>query len=104
MEAVLVDTDVFSFLWKTAPRRPYRPLVTGRIVVLSFTSIAEAHYGARKRRWGERQIAELEAALSQWRVGGQRTGVGAPTRARPACGDPPAPGEPAGAHPAPAMI
>ncbi len=63
MEAVLVDTDVFSFLWQDRPEAaPYRPLVADRIVVLSFTSVAEAHYGARKRRWGERRMAELEAA------------------------------------------
>jgi predicted nucleic acid-binding protein len=65
MEAVLLDTDVFSFLWQDRPEAaPYRPLVAGRLVVLSFTSVAEAHNGARRRRWGERRMAELEAALS----------------------------------------
>lgn len=69
MEAVLLDTDVFSFLWQDRPEAaPYRPLVTGRIGVLSFTSVAEAHYGARRRRWGERRMAELEAALSPYLV------------------------------------
>jgi predicted nucleic acid-binding protein len=69
MEAVLLDTDVFSFLWQDRPEAaPYRPLVAGRLVVLSFTSVAEAHYGARRRRWGERRMAELEAALSPYLV------------------------------------
>lgn len=64
MEIVLLDTDVFSFLWQDRPEgEPYRPLVAGRIVALSFTSVGEAHYGAFKRGWGERRRAELEAAL-----------------------------------------
>lgn len=69
MEAVLLDTDVFSFLWQDRPEAaPYRPLVRGRIVVLSFTSVAEAHYGARRRHWGDRRMAELEAALRPYLV------------------------------------
>jgi predicted nucleic acid-binding protein len=43
-------------------------VLAGRIVVLSFTSVAEVHYGARRRRWGDRRMAELEAALSPYLV------------------------------------
>lgn len=69
MEIVLLDTDVFSFLWQDRPEgEPYRPLVAGRIVALSFTSVGEAHYGAFKRGWGERRRAELEAALRPYLV------------------------------------
>lgn len=46
MEIVLLDTDVFSFLWQDRPEgEPYRPLVAGRIAALSFTSVGKAHYG-----------------------------------------------------------
>jgi tRNA(fMet)-specific endonuclease VapC len=63
-DVVLLDTDVFSYLWADRPEASaYRPLVEGRYVALSFTSIAEAHYGAIKRGWGESKRARLEAAL-----------------------------------------
>ena len=69
MEFALVDTDVFSYLWQDRPEAAvYRPLVEGRVVALSFTSVAEAYYGAYKRRWGERRWGELEAALRPYLV------------------------------------
>jgi tRNA(fMet)-specific endonuclease VapC len=64
MEIVLVDTDVFSYLWQDRPEAvAYRKHVAGRIVALSFTSVAEAYYGAHKRKWGPRRLAQLEAAM-----------------------------------------
>lgn len=63
-EVVLLDTDVFSYLWTGRPEAgPYRLLVEGRYAALSFTSVGEAHYGAIKRGWGERRRAQLHAAL-----------------------------------------
>lgn len=69
MEVVLVDTDVFSYLWQNRPEAAdYRHLVEGRILALSFTSIAEAYYGAFRRRWGQRKLEELEAGLRPYVV------------------------------------
>lgn len=63
-DIVLLDTDVFSYLWTgRADGASYRPLVEGRYAALSFISVGEAHYGALKRGWGDQRRAELEAAL-----------------------------------------
>lgn len=64
MEVVLLDTDVFSYLWQQRPEaEKFAPLVEGRVVALSFTAVGEAYYGAYKRKWGERKLADLDAAL-----------------------------------------
>lgn len=69
MEVVLVDTDVFSYLWQDRPEAvDYRHLVEGRVLALSFTSIAEAYYGAFRRGWGQRRFEELEAGLRPYVV------------------------------------
>lgn len=66
METVLLDTDVFSYLWQDRPEADgFKPMVSGRVLALSFASVAEAHYGALKRGWGSRRVAELRSALSK---------------------------------------
>ena len=66
---VLVDTDVFSFLWQDRPEAAiYRPLVADQIVALSFTSIGELYFGAVSRGWGGRRIEELEGAIRPYLI------------------------------------
>jgi predicted nucleic acid-binding protein len=65
MDAVLLDTDVFSYLLKRDDPRaePYRPHVRGKTVAISFVTVGELFYGARKKNWGPVRIAELETRL-----------------------------------------
>jgi len=68
-DVVLVDTDVFSYLWQNRPEgAPFRPLVEGRVVALSFTSVAEAYYGAYRRRWTDQKFRGLENAISPYLI------------------------------------
>jgi len=63
--AVLVDTDVYSYLMK--PGHPaeqiYRPHVTEKLVAVSFVTVGELLFGARKRGWGKDRVDDLLARL-----------------------------------------
>ncbi|MEZ6234269.1 MAG: hypothetical protein R3B68_08770 [Phycisphaerales bacterium] len=51
MKPLLVDTDVFSFMFKGDRRAAvYAPLMLGRTLCLSFMSVAELHAWAIARR------------------------------------------------------
>lgn len=63
-DALLLDTDVASYLFKNSPRaKPFRPLLKGKQPTLAFVSIAELYKWTLKRRWGAEKIAQLETAL-----------------------------------------
>lgn len=60
---VVVDTDAFSNLWqKTGNHQAYAQAIVGHIPVLSFATVAEARFGAAKKGWGARRVADLEEA------------------------------------------
>jgi tRNA(fMet)-specific endonuclease VapC len=65
MEAVLLDTDVFSFLIRPGDTRGdlYRPLVTGKTVALSFISVAELYVWTVTHKWGAQKLADFEERL-----------------------------------------
>lgn len=58
MEAVLLDTDVYSYLTKANDARGdvYRPHVSGRTLALSFVTVGEIYYGAAKAKWSSRTL------------------------------------------------
>jgi predicted nucleic acid-binding protein len=62
MDAVLLDTDVFSFLNKQGDTRAdlYRPHVKGKTIALSFITIGELFFWTVKRKWKPKRIASLE--------------------------------------------
>jgi tRNA(fMet)-specific endonuclease VapC len=62
MDAVLLDTDVFSFLNKLGDTRAelYRPHVKGKTVALSFVSVGELYVWTIRRQWSAKRIAALE--------------------------------------------
>ncbi len=67
MNAVLLDTDVFSFVFKQDSRvAPYVPHLTARQLCLSFQTVAELRYWAEIRRWGSLRRDNLEATLSRY--------------------------------------
>jgi predicted nucleic acid-binding protein len=53
MDAVLLDTDVFSYLARGHDTRgdAYRPYVKGKTVAISFITVGEIYFGAEKRKW-----------------------------------------------------
>ena len=64
IDAVLVDTDVVSFLLKDDTRaQAYRPLLTHKTLVLSFMTVAELYQWAYRRNWSEKRLAWLEERL-----------------------------------------
>lgn len=65
MDAVLLDTDVFSFLLKGTDSRAdlYKPHVTGKTIAVSFVTVGELYAGATKRKWGPSRLSALEARL-----------------------------------------
>jgi tRNA(fMet)-specific endonuclease VapC len=65
MDAVLLDTDVFSYLLRAGDRRgdPYRTHVRGKTIAVSFITVGELYYGAKKRSWNAKTIASLEQHL-----------------------------------------
>lgn len=63
-DAVLLDTDVFSYLLRTDDERGkiYRKHVENKTAAISFVTIGELYAGAYKR-WGQKKIQELEVKL-----------------------------------------
>jgi predicted nucleic acid-binding protein len=50
---VVVDTNVFGLnLRRTVLEPLYRPLVEARDLILSFVTVTELRYGARRANWG----------------------------------------------------
>ena len=98
MQAVLLDTDVFSFVFKQDTRAAlYKPDFAGAQACLAFQSVAELRLWGLVRNWGEPRRQSLEASIArclvlpcddvtsrQWaEVNAHRLRVGRPI----ACGD-----------------
>ena len=64
MNAVLLDTDVFSYLLRPNDKRGdvYRKHVHGKTIAVSFVTIGELYFGVTKRGWGAKTIAALESS------------------------------------------
>jgi tRNA(fMet)-specific endonuclease VapC len=66
---LVVDTDVVSFLFKGDSRAAaYRPHLDGRLLVISFMTLAELYQWALAHQWGERRRADLDAHLARFTV------------------------------------
>lgn len=65
VDAVLLDTDVFSFFLKATDTRAalYHPHIRGRAIVLSFVTIGELYVWTIRRRWNAKRVASLEQRL-----------------------------------------
>ena len=65
MDAVLLDTDVFSYLNKRGDTRGelYRPHVAGKTIALSFITVGELYFWTLKKQWSPRNIAVLEQRI-----------------------------------------
>lgn len=57
---VVVDTDVFSYIFGEDTRAEYfRPYFLHSTLAISFMSVAELYYGAYKNKWGSSKITHL---------------------------------------------
>ena len=63
--AVLVDTNVFSYLMKSGDTRAamYVPHVEGKSICVAFVTVGELYFGAYKRSWGAAKIKYLDGRL-----------------------------------------
>ena len=69
MNAAIVDTDVVSMLFKGDTRAlAYRPHVTGRLLGISFMTLAELERWSLERAWGQRRKLELAQHLTRYAV------------------------------------
>lgn len=69
MSAVLLDTDVFSFLLKGDTRsKAYSDLIVGNTPAISFMTVAELYQWAYIRNWSLKRIAELERTMANYLV------------------------------------
>lgn len=65
---VVLDTDVFSFLYENRPEADrFRPLI-GASLAVAFPTVAELYFGALNAGWGSRRICRLEGSLRTVRV------------------------------------
>jgi tRNA(fMet)-specific endonuclease VapC len=68
-DAVLLDSDVASFLFKNSLRaKPFRPLLKGKRQALAFVSVAELFKWTVKRRWSPEKVSQLETSLSRYTI------------------------------------
>ncbi len=69
MSAFLLDTDVFSYLFKGHPLAGvYQPLLRGHSLAISFMTVAELFQGAIRAEWGGRQLKRLETQIKSYLV------------------------------------
>jgi tRNA(fMet)-specific endonuclease VapC len=67
--AVIVDTDVVSFLFKGDTRAyEYRQHLQSKTLAISFMTVAELYQWAYSRNWGEQRLARLEERLRAYVV------------------------------------
>ena len=66
MDAVLLDTDVFSFLMKEGDARAalYWPHVKGKTVALCFVTVGELYVWTIRKRWNAKRVSSIEQRLS----------------------------------------
>lgn len=72
MDAVLLDTSVVSLLHPkkkgSALLAKYTPHLSGRVLALSFQSVAELWAWAEENNWGDRQKAGMDDFLRKFLV------------------------------------
>ena len=69
MDQILLDTNVVSFLLKEDTRaKTYAPYLEGRILMLSFMTVAELFQWAIIRNWGAQRMEQLELTLQAYTV------------------------------------
>ena len=67
MSACVVDTDIVSYLFRNSPvAQLYRQHVIGKVLIISFMTLAEIRFGMLQARWGARRAAAMETHLKHF--------------------------------------
>ena len=69
MRGVLVDTDVFSYLFKADTRAAlYLPHLRGEITHIAFATVAELYRWAIKSNWGAPRVNDLLQSIKSFTI------------------------------------
>lgn len=69
MGLVVLDTDVWSYLYKADSRAQfYADYLTGKVAAISFQTVAELQYWAIFRKWGDSRLNDLTATLRRFTI------------------------------------
>jgi tRNA(fMet)-specific endonuclease VapC len=69
MTFVVLDTDVWSFLFKGDSRAEhYRPYLEGAVACVSFQTVAELYQWVETAKWGSKRRARLQQWLRRFHV------------------------------------
>ena len=69
MSAILLDTNVVSYLMKGHPLADsYRPHLDGKLLAISFMTVAELYEGGYRAGWGATKWNKLDAVLKSYVV------------------------------------
>lgn len=64
---MLADTDVVSYVaWDRPEAKDFVPLLTGKLLFVSFVTVGEMYFGAQKANWGRSRIAKMEEILAKY--------------------------------------
>jgi predicted nucleic acid-binding protein len=66
--AVVLDTDVASFLWRGKLEQEQRQKLIGHTAVLTFVTVAEFWQGAYKANWDQQQIRRMTDWYSRYEL------------------------------------
>ena len=67
IDAVAIDTDVLSYIFKGDTRADlYLPHLDGKLGVVSFMTVAELRHWTMVRNWGEMRRRSLEEFIGQY--------------------------------------
>jgi tRNA(fMet)-specific endonuclease VapC len=66
-EGCVVDTDVISYLFRRDTRAErYRPYLVGKVLAVSFMTVAELDRWALQRNWGQARQERMATFLNQF--------------------------------------
>jgi predicted nucleic acid-binding protein len=69
MNAVLLDTNIISFIFKKDSRaKSYESHLRDKILTTSFMNVAELYQWAEMRNWGEKRKMEMQKELRKYLV------------------------------------
>jgi len=69
MNVILLDTNIVSFIFKGDTRvEPYSPHLKGKILAISFMTVAELFQWASIRNWSVKRINQLEETLDKYLI------------------------------------
>jgi tRNA(fMet)-specific endonuclease VapC len=67
MDSCVVDSNVVSYFFKNSPvAQFYHRHLLGKLLIISFMTLAEIRFGMLQAGWGARRIATMEAYLKNF--------------------------------------